>query len=182
MDRPISKKKLLDYIQKLTAVQAVSTSAVRGHSAGTKVALQTYLGRMHLGAMPRESREEFLRWLNGRTKAMQRRLPDLNRPWGVARKTLNLFLRGCLYNHHLRRAYGFRQVEPWLEVALDSVVAGGLIDRADDGALPEWPRLMHLSREQSEQYQRFAQMYACWLDLPARVYLDNILWLDRRQL
>lgn len=180
MPKPISKAQFLRMIQQFAAVEAVGTSAVRGQPAGTKKAIQNILARTDLNRMPRRSRAQFERWLDRQTIRIQRGLPSRAKPWGIARKTLNLFLRDCLYNHFLRTTYNFPAVEDWLEVALDGVVAGALKRSADRGALPRWLGLGHVTRDASDRFQAYAEDLADRLGLPARVYLDNYLWLANR--
>jgi len=133
--------------------------------------------------MPRESRQDFERWLNLHTGRIQRRLPNPGKPWGIARKTLNLFLRLCFYIHYLRKEYGFGKVAQWLEVPLDGVVARELKRDARKAKvrLPPWnglgdPRL----QQKSEDFQRHARAFAAACKLPATVLLDNYLWLHGR--
>ena len=93
---------------------------------------------------------------------------------------MNLFLRSCLYNHYLRKAYGLSAIESWLEIPLDSVVAKALRREATSGELPPWPGLKHLTPEAHARFQSYADKSAKHRGLPARVLLDNYLWLDNR--
>ena len=122
--------------------------------------------------------------INLHTGRIQRTLPGSRKPWGVARKTLNLFLRSCFYNYYLRKAYGLAEVGRWLEVPLDSVVARELKQDARRGALPRWQRrgalprwqgLGRLNREDSEKFQEYARVCAAACNLPVTVLLDNYL-------
>jgi len=179
MRKPISKKKLLSLIQQFTAVDSVGSSAVRGQPEGTVLAIREYLGRMDLGRLPRRDRWDFARWLDLHTGRIQRQLPNHLKPWGIARKALNLFLRSCFYNHELRKAYGMTRASQWLEVPLDGVVARELRRdaRKQKVVLPRWKGLEGLTPGDSEKYQTHARDYAAACELPAPVFLDNYLWL-----
>jgi len=180
MRKPISKAKLLAIIQQFTAIDAVGPSAVRGQRPKTAAKIQSYLGKMDLGKAPRNNRQDFLRWLDLHTGRIQRKLPSSRKRWGVARKTLNLFLRSCFYNHYLRRAYALNKIGPWLEVPLDSVVARELRHDAGKGVLPRWQGLGQLQQHQSQEYQEHARDYAAACKLPVTIFLDNYLWLHGR--
>lgn len=183
MPRPVTKKQLLGMIQQFAAIEAIGTSAVRGQPAGTKKAIQRVLSRTKLSRMPRRNRVLFERWLDRQTERIRHRPPSRAKPWGVARKALNLFLRDCLYNHYLRTSYGLTSVERWLEVPLDGVVGRALRRKAkaQGVALPQWPGLKRITAEAGDQFQAFAEEFADCVDLPARVFLDNYLWLTNRE-
>jgi len=181
MPKPVSQAQLLRMFQHFAAVEAVGTSAVRGQPAGTKKAIQDVLKTTNLSRMPRHSRVEFTRWLDRQTGRVRRRLPSRAKPWGIARKALSLFLRDCLYNHYLRTAYDLTAVERWLEIPLDGVVARALKRKAERGALPKWPGLKHVTADVSAPFQEFAEELANRIGLPARVFLDNYLWLKNRK-
>jgi len=180
MRKPISKKKLLALIQQFTAVDAVGTSAVRGQPRGTKAAIQDYLAKLRLSGIPKNSRSAFKAWLDRHTKSIQQKLPNPDRPWGVSRKALNLFLRACFYNHYLRRTYGLGKIGQRLEVPLDSIVVRELKRAAGRGKLPRWAGLERLEQRDSEKFQEYAREYAAACDLPVTVFLDNYLWLHGR--
>ena len=173
----ISKKQLMAIIQEFEAVSAVGASTVRGQPSGTADACREFFSRIDLTKVPRRSQALFDKWLNDQTRRLQRKLPNPDRPWGIARKTLNLFLRSCFYNRFLCERYRLDRAEPWLEVPLDGVVARGLRKHAGRGRLPDWPGLAWLTPERSETFQQHALDYAAEMGLPARVFLDNYLWL-----
>ena len=177
MNDHISKKQLLAIIQEFEAVSAIGSSTVRGQPSGTADACREFFGKLDLTKVPRRSQLLFNKWLNHQTRRLQRRLPNPNRPWGIARKTLNLFLRSCFYNRFLCENYRLDRTGLWLEVPLDGVVARGLRKHAGRGRLPDWPGLSWLDPERSEAFQKHALDYAAEKGLPARVFLDNYLWL-----
>lgn len=88
---------ILRAIQQRNARVAIGSSAMRG--AGIKGVIETarlFLGRLGLSRFGTTSRERFDRQLNLTTQRLVRRLPAQSRPWGLARKGLNIFLRDCL--------------------------------------------------------------------------------------
>lgn len=180
MARPDQAVDLLDLIKRFVVVEAVGTSAVRGQPPKTKATIHEFLAQIDLQELPRSSRESFDTWLDNLTHGLQRKLPSPAKPWGIARKAINLFLRSCLYNHYLREAYGVDQIAHWLEIPLDSVVAKELKRSAPRGALPRWAGLGGLTAEHSKAFQRRASELAAELGFPSRVFLDNYLWLKGR--
>ena len=106
-------------------------------------------------------------------------LPIKNRPWGAARKAINLFLRDALYNQYLSKQFKLQSIESWLEIPLDSAVAKGLKLQSNRDELPRWPGLKNLEANVSEGFQVFASKRAN-LKKVARVHLDMYLWLDNR--
>ena len=103
------------------------------------------------------------------------------RPWGTARKAINLFLRACVHSYYLRKEYGLRAIKRWLEIPLDSVVARAMKRRAGRGALPAWPGLKHISEEDYAEFQTYGVEWAKSFGLPTTVDLDMSLWLNYRQ-
>lgn len=176
MSKPSS---FIPTVQRRTGVAAVGPSALRGQGKGVLKAAQTYLGTMDLSKVPKSKDAMYNRWLDGHTKAMLRTLPVKNKPWGTARKALNLFMRDALYNQYLYHHYRLGKAEPWLEVPLDRAVAKGLKHLAGRGKLPSWPGLKRLRKGTSDIYQAFAAKCARRKGI-ARVHLDMYLWLENR--
>lgn len=173
---------LLTKIQKHEANAAIGASALRGQVKDTRKNVVGFLSRIDLERVPAQDQAAFDKWLDDQTRRLQRRLPDSRKPWGVARKALNLFLRSCVYNHFLREVHGLEAVERWLEVPLDSKVAGGLIrasvHKPQEERLPRWKGLGDGSlRENSARFQAHATRMANEKRLPARVFLDHYLFL-----
>jgi len=177
---PDSKIDLISMIQQFAAVDSVGVSAMRNQGPGVLKAVQRYLGHLRLDDIPVKSEKEFGVWLAERTEGLLRAMPLNTRPWGTARKALSLFLRGCLYNHYLRRRYRLQRIEHWLEIPLDRVTASALKREAGRGKLPRWPGLKHLRKQTSDKFQAYAQVYSESVDLPARIFVDNYLWLKNR--
>jgi hypothetical protein len=167
-------------------VRSVGVSAMRNQGSGVLAAVHKYLKRVRLEDIPSRSEGDFQGWLNARTidlmRAMPRKKRCKSRRWGTARKALNLFLRECACNHHLRRAYALSRIERWLEIPLDSVTAKELKKRAERGHLPPWPGLGKLVKRTSDAFQAYAVQYSesDGVRLPARVYLDDYLWPENR--
>jgi hypothetical protein len=111
----------------------------------------------------------FARRLEAATRQLQAALPRRAASWGVARKLLNIFLRDCLYNTYLTKAYGLKRAERYFEVPLDSITAGHLRDKVPE--LPRWRGVKYLTPEVSAAYQTAAQFIADRRDI-ARVHLD----------
>ena len=161
------------------AVASIGPSSLRGQGKGVLSAAQEFLGGIQLGLIPKSSELNFRKWLDRQTVLLLDVLPIRNRPWGAARKALNLFLRDALYNHYLRRRFALKKVEKWLEVPLDSLVAKGLIEKAGADILPRWPGLKHLTPAASTEFQSFALREARKRRFN-RIHLDIYLWLENR--
>lgn len=172
-------KTFIPTVQRMVATTAVGPSALRGQGAGVLGASQQFLGGLSLSGIPKSTESNFLGWLDRQTEALLDVLPIDGRPWGAARKAINLFLRDVLYNQYLSRKFAFGTLEPWLEVPLDSAVAHGLKKEAGRGALPRWPGLKHLDDTASDEFQTFASAHAHTLGIE-RVHLDMYLWLENR--
>ena len=172
---------LLDNIKKHEANAAIGITTLRGQPKGTRQTVIEFLGKIKLGRIPRRSHADFNRWLDRQTHSLRHLLPSRGKPWGIARKSLNLFLRSCVYNHHLRKAHGLSALEHLLETPLDGVVARALKrDNRDigKGDLPPWPGLKHLTSMESKKFQEYATHMARRMKLPSTVFLDNIFFID----
>jgi hypothetical protein len=99
---------------------------------------------------------------------------------GRGRKALNLFLRDCLYNKYLSEKYDLGNLEAWMEMPFDSVMAGQLKKDAGRGRLPVWHGLKKLTRENSEKFQAHASQIAARRNF-ARVHLDVGMWVNNRR-
>ena len=166
-------------LQRKVAFGAVGPSTLRGQGKGVLRASQDFLARISLARIPKSSRKRFQLWLDRQTELLLNSLPIKNRPWGAARKAINLFLRDALYNKYLSRQFKLQSIETWLEVPLDSAVAKGLKLHSNRGELPRWPGLKNLKPKVSEDFQVFASKQV-YLKGIARVHLDMYLWLANR--
>lgn len=169
----------IEMMQRRTGITSVGPSALRGQGKGVLKAVQSYLGSIDLAAITAKSAEQYAQWLDRHTEALLDKLPVRNRPWGAARKALNLFMRDVLYNRYLSNHYRIRRIEKWMEVPLDSAVARGLKKHAGRGKLPPWPGLKRLTADCSRRYQEFAEAYALQRGI-SRVHLDVYLWPENR--
>ena len=178
----MSNRRFLTSVRKFTAVDAVGPSAVRGQPSGTLGAIHEYLGRLRLDRLAGMDRTDYARWLDARTRGLQKKLPGPQKPWGVARKAMNLFMRSCLYNRYLSRKFHLTRVQRYMEIPLDSAVVRGLRRRAkkERRKLPRWPGLIGLQLEVSQQFQYYAKKCARRNELPGQVFFDNYLWLENR--
>jgi hypothetical protein len=175
-----------DFIRSLRMHQArvsITASAVRGYQQGTVARARLHLAtQLRLGAFRVGGERAFASRLDDATDELCRVLPVRSRSWGVARKLLNIYLRDCSYCRFLCQHYRLVQVEHFLEVPLDSIVAKGLrlaADRTNAGLLvPRWNSVKRLSREDSTAFQHAARALAASRGL-ARVHLDVVLWGDR---
>jgi hypothetical protein len=166
-------------------VTAVGPSTLRGQGKGVLRATQVFLTQLNLNEIPLVSERGFHDWLDTQTESLlgvlQEKAGIENRPWGAARKALNLFLRDILYNQYLNRHFRLDRLESWLEIPLDRVVAEGLQKRAvkANRNLPRWPGLKELKSGDSERYQSYALECARQEGIE-RVHLDAYLWIENR--
>jgi len=175
----MKKKNFIVTLQRQVAVTAVGPSALRGQGKGVLGASQYFLAQLSLARLPKSNAKRFRAWLDRQTEELLDVLPVKNRPWGAARKAINLFLRDALYNQYLCSYFQLQSVEPWLEIPLDSAVARGLKSHGKRGGLPQWPGLKNLRADVSDRFQDFATLYAEQEDIE-RVHLDIYLWLENR--
>lgn len=166
-------------LQRKVAVTAVGPSALRGQGKGVLAATQEFLPKIDLDGLPKSYPKSFESWLNRQTNRLLDTLPIKSKPWGAARKAINLYLRDALYNQYLCRRFRINRVESWLEIPLDSVVAKGLKRANKRGELPSWPGLKWLTKSVSNQYQEFASELSNRMKIE-RVHLDIYLWLENR--
>lgn len=177
------KADLIELLRIRIAENAAGTTALRNQGApGVIKAAKNYLKTLDLSDFTVSSENKFRTALDKHTDDMSKRFPLNAKNWGAARKCLNLFLRDVAYNHYLARHYGFRGLEEWLEVPMDSYVANGICqdmkkifgtDRSE--CLPKWPGIKHLKPEESQIYQDSASSIAKSLGY-ARVHLDIRYW------
>ena len=165
-------------MQKFTAVCAVGISALRRQGVGVIGWIQTRLGSMDLSKLASvKDQDDFCKRLDSRTDELVR---DHMVKWGAARKAVNLFLRDCLYNKYLTAEYGLDRLEQWLEIPLDSVIAGELKKDAGHGRLPVWNGLKTLKKEESKKLQDHASQMAAKKNTD-RIHLDVGMWVNNRK-
>lgn len=172
----ITEGKFLELQQRRLANTSVGPSTVRGMGPGGTVdAARNYLAGIDLSQLAQDSERAFSKRLDRATDEMVRTLPRGARHWGMARKLLNIFLRGATYNRFLCEAYDLQKCDPWLEVPLDSHVALGLRGEKHGDTLPRWKTVIGLTQVISHQYQAFAATVAKEKGIH-RVHLDLLYW------
>lgn len=164
-------------LQRRLGITAIGASTARGMGPkGTIEAVRLFLGKLDLRAFEAaNSHVEFAKALNLATEALRLTMPFEARNWGSARKFMNIFLRDCCYNRHMCEFYRLAEVEQWLEVPLDSLVAQGLRNHDAQNDLPRWKTVIGLTSEQSECFQSFATRFAAEKHV-YRVHLDLLFW------
>lgn len=166
----------LRLVQRRIGNTSVGPSTARGMGpAGTIASARSFLQSLDLGTLAATSESVFIKNLDAKTLELKRSLPYGARNWGSARKFLNIFLRGCLYNRYLSEHYGLTSIEPWLELPLDSHVADALHERDEAGILPKWRTVIRLTPQESAKYQSFASEVAAKEGIQ-RIHLDLIFW------
>ena len=145
--------------------------------AGTIAKARTFLQQITLNDFVVNDEGVFRAQLDGTTLEMTRRTGVA---WGAARKFLNIFLRDALYNRWICAEFNLVVIERWLELPLDSHTEKGLRQAMMEHPeiaqqLPRWPRVVNLTPELSNQYQRLASDVAARKQL-ARVHLDILYW------
>jgi hypothetical protein len=175
--RDITTFDFLKTMQEFVATAAIGVSALRNQGKGAHRAVRAALATMPLAPLKGMGEMEYRQWIDEVTERLLTQWPGTGRPWGAARKSVNLFMRDVLYNQYLSREHNIGQVEKWMEIALDSNVAEGLLIRFPE--LPAWPGLKHLRQSISDQYQGCALQLANDQGL-SRVHLDIWLWLENR--
>ena len=152
---------------------------MRGQGKGVMKVAQEKLGQLNLSQLSAiTTQTQFEAWLDRQTERLLDRFPIKNRPWGAARKALNLFLRDCLYNRYICTTYKLNRLERWLEIPLDSVVSKELREDTQQTIL-RWPGLKYLKKPVSNRYQEAASSLSRKRGI-SRVHLDVELWLKNR--
>ena len=163
----------------MTATAAIGNSALRNQGKGILRKAQQHCSEIDLSIYSSFNEQEFLLQLDKETEIMLDSFGLKKRPWGAARKALNLFFRDALYNKYLSKEYNLENIEKFLEIPLDSVVSYGLKKRGKRGQLPKWPGLKSLTKNISNVYQQFAKDESVKENL-FRIHLDMYLWLENR--
>jgi hypothetical protein len=166
-------------IQHKVAISALPPSTFRGSPAGLIAAARKFLRKLDLSQFAVSNPQLFTTRLDRATRRLQAALPSGAGTWGVARKSLNLFLRDAFYNTYLRDRFKLLRAETCFEVPLDGVVAKALRKRFGK-ALPHWRGVKYLTREVSVEYQAAAIREAQQMNL-SPVHLDVYLWTIRDQ-
>lgn len=161
------------------AYTSVGPSTVRGQrSPGLVSKLRSLLADVDLAKIGSFSPDPFASWLDAETLRIKQAMPRDKQHWGVARKVLNIFLRGATYNSFLRADFRLGEVESVLELPLDSLTAKGLRRLSPPRSLPRWNGVKHLTQSDSDRFQQRANEIALKSET-SRVHLDIYLFLDR---
>ena len=159
---------------------SVGPSTARGMGPkGTIAAARKFLKEINLDHLTPETEERFEKELDDITEQFLAAMPSDARRWGAVRKFLNIFLRGVLYNWYLCEHFHLHQVEPWLEIPLDSQVAQGLKKEIEGKNLPRWKTVIGLERTTHDLFQTVASEVADRRGI-ARVHLDLFYWRSER--
>jgi hypothetical protein len=169
---------LIEQMQIWVAHSSVASSTVRGQKQGLVRRMRSLLAETDLSRYSKCHPSRFASLLDAETNRIYRKMPPASQHWGIARKTLNIFLRCAAYNVYLRERYDLRRLEPAFELPLDSLTANGLRRVSPRGTLPRWTRLTDVTPEINERFQDRARVIASERGL-YRVHLDLFLWLDR---
>ena len=106
---------LISLLHVRVASVSVSASALRGQGAkGVVAAARKSLVDVNLRSFKGLTPSGFRRRLDAETEQVRRRLPAKARHWGAARKALNIYLRGVVYNRHLCAFYKLAKIERFL--------------------------------------------------------------------
>jgi hypothetical protein len=163
--------------QKRAAEGSIGPSAMRNQGNRHVVRqARKYLSSLDLSQFVTKSESQFRTALDHHTELLRRQLPSNAKHWGTARKAMNLFLRDILYHRYLSQYYKFNWIESWLEVPLDKSVADG-ISRSSLDVVPRWRGIIHLSVDDSLQFQRAARKVAKATGIEP-VHLDVYWWRD----
>lgn len=179
--RKTPKPTLVRLLQIRIAMVAIGAPVLRGQGqAGMVEAARNYLARLDLSKFSIDivdSEAVFLKAPNRHTKKLADKFSDKGRGnWGAARKSLNLFLRDVVESRSLCDKYKLQHIEKWLEVPLDSHVAGGLSGFDPDlRRNHRWPGVRYLEKGVSDKYQAAASVLAKKCGC-SRVALDLYLW------
>lgn len=172
---------LADQMQRFVAYTSVGASTVRGQrSPGLVRVLRTLLYDVDLAAFSTCPTSDFSELLNDETRRIKNGMPLGTRHWGIARKVLNIFLRGANYNWLLRQEFGLARLDSVMELPLDSLTAKALKANSPPRSLPRWRGVKHLAPVESALFQLRACEIAAGLGIDC-VHLDIFWWVDRKR-
>jgi hypothetical protein len=168
--------KFIEQMRNREASSSIGPSTARSMGTGTVDEARRFLKTLDVKCFVTDSANVFRKQLDAATMELSQSLTC--RSWGAARKFLNIYLRGVLYNRHLCDHFGYQVLEPFLEVPLDSHVARGLRDEEGGRSrLPRWRTIIGLTTNVSDAYQDFAEEVARSPKYQvARVHLDIVYW------
>jgi len=169
----------IDSIHRYIAYGSVAASTVRGlRTKGVVAAAREALHNVDLKPYGVATADSFRSRLDADTENVRLALPDGMQFWGVARKVLNIFLRGALYNTYLTAHFGLSDLDACYEIPLDSLSAAGIRDNTSERPLPRWVGVKYVTPEINDQFQELATTIAAERDT-LRVHLDAMFWGGR---
>ncbi|KHO45518.1 MAG: hypothetical protein QS98_C0010G0044 [archaeon GW2011_AR3] len=166
----------LALMQNRIANISISPSTLRGQPKGSvKIAID-FLQNMNLQELTNiKSEVEFISWLDSKTHSLMELLPS--KSWGMARKSLNIFLFQVVHDIFLSDKNNLRNLIPYLELTLDNPNAKKLMNKAkEEGIKLNWSNINNLQRENSDSIQIFARKLAKEQYTCDRCYLDLYFW------
>lgn len=163
---------LLDALRRRTASASIGASTARkmGHK-GTIAVARNYLATLELADFDCETELEFQAVLDRATDGFVEKIEH----WGAARKFINIFLLNVIYNRFLNDKYILAHTCAWLELPLDSHVAGGLREEPEGISLKSWKTVIGLTQPESREYQDVAAKVAKRIGCE-RIHLDLLYW------
>lgn len=157
---------------------AITPSAMRNQGKGTMKKAQAFAAAMEIERFARVTdAKSFQQELEQQTQLLADLLGK-PRNWGAARKALNIYLCEAFYHRVLFAEYNLGHIGPFLEVVLDSRVAGELASAARNCGinLTTFPYIKDLTPEISREYQEFASSFAKQSGFVLRVELEIRYW------
>lgn len=169
----------IDDIHRYIAYGSVGASTVRGlRTKGVVASAREALRNIDLKPYGNATTESFRKTLDADTENVRRALTDGAQYWGVARKVLNIFLRGSLYNTYLTAHFGLARLDACYEIPLDSLSATGIRDHTSERPLPRWVGVKNVTPDINDHFQRLATAIAKEKKT-LRVHLDAMFWGGR---
>lgn len=160
-----TEDEFLSALQQRIADIAAGTSTLRGQVTGEGkiIAVQQFLGKqVNLRDFATADGSTFRKALDLTTDRLVSAVDGLK--WGSARKSLNVFLRDCLYDRFITDRIDLQAGRPHMEIPLDGQVGKWLREQAEARRHPElpprWNTIVGITSVQNEQYQRTAARVA----------------------
>jgi len=169
----------INSIRKYVAYGSVGPSTLRNIGASGAVAsARQSLANIQLGAYSRINASRFRRQLDADTETIRIAMPNGAAHFGAARKVLNIFLRGALYNTYLTSHYELELCVECYEIPLDKLSATGILGGTANKDRIRWVGVKHVTPEINSNFQRLAAELAERRGT-LRVHLDAVFWGDR---
>ncbi|MEX1135424.1 MAG: hypothetical protein WEB89_00895 [Balneolales bacterium] len=170
------REKFLSTVQHKIAHEAISPSELGFQYELTEMHdLWNYAAGLDLSRFSTKKAEEFVQRLDEETASLADILSAQKRTWGIARTSLNLFLRDAHYNRYLSEVNDLFLSEHFFEIPINDTSAVALRNQKSGSKLPEWNGLHFFDKEQSDEYQAYATSLAKELGV-SRVNLGLFLW------